>query len=102
MERGNRAAPTSEQKAGGKVKRKMRWEQSRVRVNEKTVKGFLFRVKNGKDEKRGGIHLSQTSVLTQAGSPGGGQLPVAKQTMCSPLCLTCLCFVYFSLLHPSC
>ena len=42
VERGNRAAPTSEQKACGKVKRKMRWEQSRVRVNEKTAKGFLF------------------------------------------------------------
>ena len=42
VERGNRAAPTSEEKAGGKVKRKMRWEQSRVRVNEKTAKDFLF------------------------------------------------------------
>ena len=37
--RGNQAAPTSEEKAGGKVKRKMRWEQSRVRVNEKTAQG---------------------------------------------------------------
>ena len=40
--RGNHAAPTSEEKAGGKVKRKMRWEQSRVRVNEKTAQDFLF------------------------------------------------------------
>ena len=40
--RGNQAAPTSEEKAGGKVKRKMRWEQSRVRVNEKTAQDFLF------------------------------------------------------------
>lgn len=40
--RGNQAAPTSEEKAGGKVKRKIRWEQSRVRVNEKTAQDFLF------------------------------------------------------------
>lgn len=47
-------------------RRKIRWEQSRVRVNEKTAQDFSFEVKNGKDEKRGRIRLSQTSVLTQA------------------------------------